>query len=275
MSEIKLEKKDLLKNYWRINLFPMCTINYERFQSLQYCYSLIPIIKKLYPDNKEERIKAAQRHMEFYNTTPVMINWTMGVTVAQEEKIANMEAGDERDALIASVNAVKTSLMGPLAGVGDSLGATVHAILGSVAAGFALNGSILGAIIYLIGNNAYFFGLGWNAYKYSYQNGTKAIMDFNKSGIMQRVMESATILGITSLGSLIPSWIGFNLNKDFILEGNTINLQAELDKIFPGLVPLAITLVLAQFYKRRVSALKLVLIIFAAALVMALLGFGG
>ena len=274
MSEIKLEKKDLTKNYWRINLFPMCTINYERFQSMQYCFSLIPIIKKLYPDNREERIRAAQRHMEFYNTTPVMINWTMGINVAQEEKIANMPDGDEREALIASVSAVKTSLMGPLAGIGDSLGATVHAILGSVSAGIALTGNIFGAILYFIGSNAYYFGLGWNAYNYSYNNGTKAIMDFNKSGIMQRVMDSATILGITSLGSLIPSWIGFNLNRDFDVQGNIINIQAELNKIFPGLVPLAITLILAQFYNKRVSALKLVGIIFVAAFLMALAGFG-
>ncbi len=273
MADVKLTKADLRKNFFRINLLPMCTINYERFQALQYCHAMIPIIRRLYPDNREERIKAAQRHMEFYNTTPVMINFTMGLSVAQEEKAAAMEPSEERDILINSINAMKTSLMGPLAGVGDSFKATVNAILGSIAAGFALNGSILGAFIFLIGHNAIHFGLAYYAYKYSYMNGTKAITDFNKSGILQRVMDSANILGLMSLGCLIPSWIGFNLNKDFVINEVTINLQNELNNIFPGLVPLALTLILARLYKKKVSALQLVGIIFLAAAVMSFLGF--
>ena len=274
MAEVKLTKADLRKNFLRLNFFPMSTINYERFQSLQYAFSMIPLIRKLYPDNKEERIAAAQRHMEFYNTTPVMINWTLGVSAAQEERIAQMEPGEERDAMIASVNALKTSLMGPLAGVGDSLGATIHAILGSICAGIAGGGSILGAILYLLGHNLYIFGFGYYAYKTSYESGTRAITDFHKSGVLDKVMESATILGLVSLGALIPNWIGFSLDKEFIINGNPINFQTEINNIFPGLVPLALTLILAYLYKKRVSSLMLVLIIFVAALLFSMVGFG-
>jgi len=274
MSEIKLTKADLRKTFLRINLFPMATINYERFQSMQYCNAIIPALKKLYANDKEGRIAAAQRHMEFYNTTPEMINWNMGISMAQEERIANMEDSEERDDLIASVNAVKTSLMGPLAGIGDSIRATMHAIVGSIAAGFALQGSILGAIFYLIGFNCYYWFLSYYAYSYSYKNGTRAITDLNKSGIMQKFMDAATILGLTALGCLIPSWTSFNLNRDFVINNVTINLQTELNNIFPGLVPLALTLLLAYFYKKRVSALKLVGLIFVLAIIFVLLGFG-
>lgn len=273
-GEIKLAKSDLMKSFFRIMLFPMCTINYERFQSLQYCLAMIPVIRKLYPDKKEERIEVATRHMEFYNTTPVMINVNLGISIAQEEKIANMEPSEARDSLIASVNAVKASLMGPLAGVGDSLDATIHAILGSIAAGFALRGSIFGAILYFVGWNVFDWGLGYYLYTMSYKNGTKFITDFNKSGLMQRFMDAATILGLTSLGALIPSWIGFSLNKDFVVNEVVINIQTELNNIFPGLVPLGLTLILAFLYKRKISAIKLVGIIFVMAAIMSFLGFG-
>ncbi len=274
MAEVKFDKKDLWTAYYRIRMFPMCTINYERFQSLQYCMSLVPAMKKLYPDNKEERIAMAKRHMEFYNTTPTFILVNMGITMAQEEKIANMEPSEDRDVLIASVNAVKTSLMGPLAGVGDSLGATISAILGSISAGFALNGSIFGAFLYFIGINIYELGLAWYMYNYSYTNGTKFITDMNKSGLLQRFMDAATILGLTSLGALVPSWIGFNLNKEFIFNGYAINFQTQLNNVFPGLVPLTLTLILASLYKRKVSAIKLVIVIFILAFIMSMLGFG-
>lgn len=274
MSETKLKKSDLLKNFWRINLFPMTTINYERFQSLQYAFAMIPIIKKLYPDNKEEQAAAAERHMEFYNTTPNMINWTMGLNVAQEEQIANMEQGEERDQMIESVSTVKASLMGPLAGVGDSMKATQKAIFSSIAAGLAASGTIFGALFFLLVENLYEFGTGYLFYKTSYVNGTQAITDLNQSGLLNRVLESATILGLTSLGALVPAWIGFSLDKDFDIQGVIINLQTELDNIFPGLIPLGLTLLLAYFYRKRVSPIKLVGLIFVLALLFTILGFG-
>ena len=41
--------------------------NYERMQNGGWCFSMIPAIKKLYP-NKEDQAAALKRHLEFYNT---------------------------------------------------------------------------------------------------------------------------------------------------------------------------------------------------------------
>ena len=75
--------------FLRFSCFPMVTINYERFQTLQYFSALAPVLKKLYP-NKEDQISAAKRHMAFYNTTPEWMGFTLGMNCAQEEQIANM-----------------------------------------------------------------------------------------------------------------------------------------------------------------------------------------
>ena len=153
INKKKLDRNDLLKVCFHWAFFPMVTINYERFQSLQYFCAMENVLDKLY-DKKEERVAAAKRHMEFYNTTPEWAGFTLGMNCAQEEQIANMADSDEKSALEVSVNTVKASLMGPLAGIGDSLRATVDAIIGALSAGFALEGSILGALIlFVLGNS--------------------------------------------------------------------------------------------------------------------------
>ena len=95
---ISLERKELMGVFLRFACFPMVTINYERFQTLQYFSALAPVLKKLYP-NKEDQISAAKRHMAFYNTTPEWMGFTLGMNCAQEEQIANMPYGEERTAL--------------------------------------------------------------------------------------------------------------------------------------------------------------------------------
>ena len=41
--------------------------NYERMQNGGWCYSMIPAIKKLYPD-KDDQIAALKRHLEITRT---------------------------------------------------------------------------------------------------------------------------------------------------------------------------------------------------------------
>ena len=75
---ISLDRKELMGVFLRFSCFPMVTINYERFQTLQYFSALAPVLKKLYP-NKEDQISAAKRHMAFYNTTPEWMRWRASV----------------------------------------------------------------------------------------------------------------------------------------------------------------------------------------------------
>lgn len=269
-SVVSLTRKDLMGVFLRFSFFPMVTINYERFQTLQYFSALAPVLKKLFPD-RDDQISAARRHMAFYNTTPQWMGFTIGMNCAQEEQIANMPHGEERTALEESVNTVKASLMGPLAGIGDSLGATVNAIIGALAAGFALNGSILGALLTFVLGNAYYFGVAYFSFFYSYRNGLKVIRDMNRTGILDRLMESATILGMTAVGALIPSWVGFSLESEIQIGDYVLNLQQELDNIIPGLAPLALTVLLAWLYRKNISSLKLVVLIFVFSLIFSLI----
>jgi len=270
INKKKLDRNDLLKVCFHWAFFPMVTINYERFQSLQYFCAMENVLDKLY-DKKEERVAAAKRHMEFYNTTPEWAGFTLGMNCAQEEQIANMADSDEKSALEVSVNTVKASLMGPLAGIGDSLRATVDAIIGALSAGFALEGSILGALILFVLGNSWYFGVQYFGFFYAYKNGMKVIRDMNKTGILDRIMEAATVLGMTSVGALVPSWIGFNLRSSIQIGEYVLDIQAQLDNIIPGLAPLALTIILALLYKKNINSIKLVLFIFVASFLFAVI----
>lgn len=72
MSENKkfsITKKDLNKMFWRSMPIEI-SYNSERMHNLFFIYSLTPILKKIYKDDKDGMVAALQRHMEFYNTTP-------------------------------------------------------------------------------------------------------------------------------------------------------------------------------------------------------------
>ena len=124
-KKIKLTKADRFKMFLR-SYFLLSSFNYERMQNGGVAYTLIPAIKKLY-SSKADRAAALKRHLEFFNTHPFMANPIFGVTLALEEERANGANVDD-----AAISGVKIGMMGPLAGIGDSLvvGTLIPILLG-------------------------------------------------------------------------------------------------------------------------------------------------
>ncbi len=109
--------------------------------NLAFVYALIPVLKKLYP-RREELAAALKRHLVFFNTTPHIVTLLLGITTAMEEKNSQQKNMDAT-----AIDNVKASLMGPLAGLGDSFfwGRCASSPPGSAPAS-ALKGNILGPI---------------------------------------------------------------------------------------------------------------------------------
>lgn len=127
-NKIHLTKSDRLKVMWRSMLL-QGSWNYERMQNGGWCYSLIPALRKLYP-NKEDQKAALQRHLVFFNTHPYLASPILGVTLALEEEKANGKEIEDQ-----AIQGVKVGMMGPLAGVGDPVfWYTVRPIVGSLGA---------------------------------------------------------------------------------------------------------------------------------------------
>ena len=156
MDEKKVTKNDLFWTFIRSN-FLLGSFNFERMQSMGFCVSMMPILKRVYGDNKEEMKAALKRHLEFFNTQPFVAAAIMGIIGAMEEKRAN-----GADISPATLSGVKVGLIGPLAGVGDPIfWGTIRPVLAALGAGIALTGSIIGPIIFFVGFNAIRLATHW------------------------------------------------------------------------------------------------------------------
>jgi len=114
--EKKLSKHDVVDAFWRWTFFSHANYNYERLEATGLVFAFKGVIKKLYGDNPEEYKKCILRHMQFFNTEPHIGGCIPGIVLAMEEKRANgAPITDE------AINGIKTGLMGPFAGIGDTL----------------------------------------------------------------------------------------------------------------------------------------------------------
>ena len=199
-NKVTLSKKDRMSVAWR-HQFLQGSWNYERMQNGGWCYSIIPAIKKLY-SSKDDQISALKRHLEFYNTHPYVSSPVMGVTLALEEDRANGAPIDD-----AAIQGVKVGMMGPLAGVGDPVfWYTVRPLLGALGASLAMAGSIAGPIIFFVAWNVIRMVFEWYTQEFGYKLGTSITNDLS-GGLLGKITEGASILGMFVIGSLVERWV--------------------------------------------------------------------
>lgn len=273
-NEVKLEKritnKDLMKVWWRWVFFQEASVSYERLQAPGFFYAISPVLVKLYGDNPEELTAACKRHMQFYNSEPYCGLAIHGITLALEEERANgAPISDE------AINSLKTGLMGPLAGLGDSVRAgTIAPIVtafcisigqtGNLIAPFLLEG-ILVAIVWP-------FAI-W-LLKKSYHTGKEGIQEIFSSGKLNWITTMTSTLGGITLGALAASYVTLTSPLEFVLgKGSKIALQADvLDVILKNILPLSMVLLSVYLLNKKVSAVKIILILAAVCVLGVLIG---
>ena len=273
-NEVKQEKritnKDLMKVWWRWVFFQEASVSYERLQAPGFFYAISPVLVKLYGDNPEELTAACKRHMQFYNSEPYCGLAIHGITLALEEERANgAPISDE------AINSLKTGLMGPLAGLGDSVRAgTIAPIVtafcisigqtGNLIAPFLLEG-ILVAIVWP-------FAI-WLLQK-SYHTGKEGIQEIFSSGKLNWITTMTSTLGGITLGALAASYVTLSSPLEFVLgKGSKIALQADvLDVILKNILPLSMVLLSVYLLNKKVSAVKIILILAAVCALGVLIG---
>ena len=301
-EKIQLTKKDRLSVAWR-HQFLQGSWNYERMQNGGWCYSIIPAIKKLYT-KEEDRAAALKRHLEFYNTHPYVSAPVMGVTLALEEERANGMPVDDQ-----TVQGVKVGMMGPLAGVGDPVfWFTVRPILGALGASLALSGSIVGPLLFFVVWNLVRIAFLWYTQEFGYKVGTSIAKDMS-GGLLGKVTEGASILGMFIIGALVQRWVSISftpvvsqvtqskgayiewdklpkgaagikeaLTQYASLGANGLNqtkvttLQQNLDQLIPGLAALLLTLLCCYLLKKKVSPIVIIIALFIVGIVARVIG---
>lgn len=265
MSNVKFTKKDINRAYFRWYLGGETGWNYEKMQGLGYCYTMMPFLKKIYQD-EDELNKAVKNHLQFYNSNMTTSAIIIGANLAIEEQ------GGE--GVHEAVAAVKTGLMGPLAGVGDTLfGMTFNTIFGSIAAYMALEGNPIGCVIWILANICRMFLANWFMHL-GYKQGTKVVGTIGTK--LKNITEAATILGMTVIGALIPTVI--KAKVPYVFQSGEVSLAVQdiLDRIMPSLLPLAIVfLTYWMLGRKKLNSTKVIFLLILIGIVGSVLGILG
>ncbi|WP_338882567.1 MULTISPECIES: PTS mannose transporter subunit IID [Xenorhabdus] len=276
MGQKKLTQSDIRGVFLRSNLF-QGSWNFERMQALGFCFSMIPAIRRLYPENTEERKQALKRHMEFFNTHPYVAAPILGVTMAMEEQRANGADIDD-----GAINGIKVGLMGPLAGVGDPIfWGTVRPVFAALGAGIAMSGSLLGPVLFFILFNLVRLITRYLGVAYGYKKGLDIVKDMG-GGFLQKMTEGASILGLFVMGALVNKWTKVNIPlvvsevPDPITgEMKVTTVQTILDQLMPGLMPLLLTFGCMWLLRKKVNPLWIIIGFFVLGIVGFRFGFLG
>ncbi|WP_232505369.1 PTS system mannose/fructose/sorbose family transporter subunit IID [Erysipelothrix larvae] len=234
----RLIDKGVLKQTMRRSFFTMTSINYERYTSLGFCYSMIPTIKRLY-SNKEDQISALRRHNEFFNCHPYTGNAVIGVSIALEESLAIGEGGVTFEA----ISATKSALMGPLSGIGDSVFKAVFmTIFAAIGAGMALEGNLLGPIVFIVPNVSLNILSRWYFIKYGYEFGSSIILKMKNSQLIDKFIEGATVVGLMVVGAMSMSFVKVPISLNWTFGEIEIVLIDLINSIIPGILSLLVVL---------------------------------
>ncbi|MCC3356828.1 PTS system mannose/fructose/sorbose family transporter subunit IID [Bacillus sp. REN16] len=262
---IKLTKFDLLKSYvlWYI----VCEVSnsFERMQSLAFCASMSPALKKLYK-TEEGLSEALTRHLVFFNSQGIWGSIIHGITLAMEEQKAN-----KKDVPDNAITGVKTGLMGPFAGIGDTIDwGTLKPIIFALAASFAALGSPIGAFIPFLFAIITFFE-GYFLFNLGYSVGRESVTSILQSGWIKELITGASILGLFMMGALSAKFVSLEIPIAFNLSGGEeqLAIQDLLNSIAPGLLPLALTFAIYWYLIKKGFKITHVLIII---IVMSLIG---
>ena len=287
----KVSKKSLNSSFWRWFYGNLTCFSHEHMQTFGYMWSMLPIIQELY-ETKDEQAEKLQTYYPFFNTEPQIGSIVVGITAGLEEARANgaEEIDDEM------INGIRAGLMGPLAGIGDSLivGTYIPVLLG-IALGLAEGGSIIGPLFYIVvWNVTSIFFQKW-IYNKGYELGGSAV-EVIVGEQATAFREAVIVMGQVIVGAMAGTWVSITTsvqlttsiqNKtEMVIEGSKVIekvtgtqevpvlLQEKLDGAFPGV--LTLLFVLGCWWlmaKKAISPIKIMLLMVVVAIVGVLVGF--
>ena len=241
---------DLRRIFFRSMLLE-ANFNFETWQNTGFAFAMIPVLKKLYR-TKDSMAAALQRHLQLFNTSTYGCTLILGLTTAMEEQNSrDVEFNAD------SINSVKLGLMGPLAGVFDSLfWGTLKVIAAGVGTSLALKGNVSGVILFILLFNVPHLLLRYQLTFIGYKAGTKFLQKLSRSNVMDRLTQGAAILGLMVVGAMPATLMNIHTPVSF---GEGAGLQGILDQIVPALVPLGLTFLVYYFVKKGVKTTYLLL----------------
>lgn len=270
ITDVSKEEKKILRSVYLRSFTLYSSVTPAKQGASGFCYSMLPFINHFYKDNPEGKKEAMARHISYFNTTVPMSSFIMGLCGAMEKENSENPDFDSN-----SINPIKTSLMGPLAGIGDSIFWGVwRVICAGIAISMAQAGNVLAPMVFLL-----LFNIPTNLVRYyggflGYRLGASYIEKLYSGGLINVLTKAASIMGLMMVGGMTSSMVAFNSKLSLSMDGTEIfALQDMLDQLFVGLVPLGLTMLC--FYlltKKKLSINVLIIGVIILGILLSALG---
>lgn len=264
--KMKLTHADLVKT-WLWEQSDEACYNYERLQALGLTNMMIYPIKKLYP--KDKQADELKKYMVFFNTEPHMVGPVIhGIALSMEEARANGAAVSPED-----INGVRTGLMGPAAGIGDTVQqGIIFPILASIGATMALDHNFFGPVMFTIVFELIIYSIGYWMFMYGYKKGKSSVVSILKSGLLDKVTNAFSIVGLMVVGTMAATRVTIRTPLIWHVGESVIKLQSLFNQLAPSLIPLLFTLLVWWLLRKKVNASIIVVGIFIVGILCSYLG---
>ena len=237
-----------------------------RQMAIGFLWQIMPALNRYYKDQPEKKKEALYRHVQFCNVSNAIYPFLSGLVASMEKENSEVDDFDT-----SSIVAIKAALMGPLAGIGDSLlFSVVRVIAAGIGISFALQGSILGPILFFLIYNGCTMALRFSLGYVGFISGSSFITNMYQNGTLKILTKCAGILGLIMVGAMTASTVKFTTAISIpIPGGEAVALQSSLDTLFLGLVPLLLTFGCKKLLDKNVNINWIMVGIFVLSLMMA------
>ncbi|BDR57715.1 PTS system mannose/fructose/sorbose family transporter subunit IID [Xylocopilactobacillus apicola] len=267
-----ISKKDLVKSWLIWENFPQTCYNYERMMGQAVAHVFVPASRKFYQNDPAKKKEMMKREIEFFNVHVEFGSVIIGMIIAMEEQKAK---GKEIPGEF--ITSLKTSMMGPLSGVGDTIyqGVLIPILL-AICIDITLKGTIWGAILYFVLMFAFSWIFSYANFMFGYRAGAEAVMDFLEKGILNKILKGAEVMGCMVMGGLVSSYVKITVPLKIVTSTQTFSIQKQfLDVLMPNILPFCFTLLILFLLKRGWHSLKVIGLIIVIGILGGLFGILG
>ena len=242
-TKTALTKKDYLKTSLRA-YFLQNGFNYGNYQGLGYANILYPALKKIYKDDEQGFQDALSSNVEFFNSNPHFLPFITSM------QLVMLDNGSKPE----DARSIKLALMGPLAGIGDSLAQFCLApLLATIGSSLAQDGLIGGPLLFFLGMNIILLAIKLFTGMYGYKLGTSIIDTLSEK--MAQISSIASMIGVTVISGLAVSFVKIKVGIQYVttIDGaeKIVSIQEMLDKIAPSLLPALFTIFVFYLIKKK------------------------
>jgi len=251
-----LTKNDVVKGWSKYYLAAEVSSGFERLTAPAFSFGMLSVLDKLYGESPEEMKKALERHLMFYNSEATWGAMVFGISCALEEERAILlkenASEEELDASAEMISNLKIGLMGPLAGIGDSVNhGMIRPLLISLFIPLAATGSWIAGIAPLVIWGVGISGLAYLLTTKGYELGKKSVVNILQSGTLNKFINMASVLGLFMMGALSSTYIKLSTVVSWKnAVGESVLLQDKLNDLFPNVLPLIVVFGIYFYIKK-------------------------